>query len=66
MDARDQDLFVIGPVKNADPAAFREITRGAPQKVVQQFGRAGMLEAERFDLGWFGFGYRLSSDIPAG
>ena len=46
MDARDQNFFIIGPVEYADPAALREIARGAPQKIVQQFGRAGMLEAE--------------------
>ena len=46
MDARDQNLFVIGAVKDADPAALREIACGPPQKIVQQFGRAWMLEAE--------------------
>jgi hypothetical protein len=46
VDARDQDLFVIRSVKDADPATLRQITRGAPQEIVQQFGRAGMLETE--------------------
>jgi hypothetical protein len=46
MDAGDQNLFVIGPVEDADPSAFGQITGGAPEKVVLQFGGAGMLEAE--------------------
>src|SRR5271166_433902 len=46
MHAGDQDLLVIGPVENADPAAFRKVAAGAPEKVVLQFGVARMLEAE--------------------
>ena len=46
MHAGDQHLLVIGSVEDADPPAFRQIARGAPQKIVLQFGRAGMLEAE--------------------
>ena len=46
MHADDQHLLVIGSVEDADPPAFRQIARGAPEKVVFQFGGAGMLEAE--------------------
>ena len=46
MDANDQHLLVIGAVEDADPAAFRQIKRGAPEKIVLQLGGAGMLEAE--------------------
>jgi hypothetical protein len=35
MHPRDQNLFIIGPVEDTDPAALREITRGAPQKIVK-------------------------------
>ena len=44
--ADDQHLLVIGSVENADPPAFRQIAGGAPEKIVLQFGGAGMLEAE--------------------
>ena len=46
MHADDQHLLVIGSVEDADPPAFRQIARGAPEKIVLQFGGAGMLEAE--------------------
>ena len=46
MHAGNQNLLVIGSVENADPAAFRKIPGGAPEKVVLQFTGAGMLEAE--------------------
>ena len=46
MHAGDQHLLVIGAVEDADPPAFRQIARGAPQKIVLQFDGAGMLEAE--------------------
>ena len=39
MHADDQHFFVIGPVEDADAPALRQIARGAPQKVVLQFGR---------------------------
>src|SRR6202790_4434825 len=42
----DQHFLVIGTVENADPAALGQVARGAPEKVVLQFGGAGMLEAE--------------------
>ena len=32
--AEDQHLLVIGPIENADLPAFRQIARGAPQKVM--------------------------------
>ena len=46
MHADDQHFFVIGSVEDADPPAFRQIARGAPQKIMFQFGGAGMFEAE--------------------
>ena len=46
MDADDQDLFIIGSVENADPTALRQIAGRSPEKIVFQFGGAGMLEAE--------------------
>ena len=39
MHAGDQHLLVVGSVEDADPPAFRQITGGAPEKVVLQFGR---------------------------
>ena len=46
MHADDQHLLVIGSVEDADPPAFRQIARGAPEKIVLQFRGAGMFEAE--------------------
>ena len=46
MHANDQHFLVIGSVENADLPAFRQIAGGAPEKVVFQFGGAGMFEAE--------------------
>ena len=46
MHAHDQHFLVIGSVEDADPPAFRQIARGAPEKIVFQFGGAGMFEAE--------------------
>ena len=46
MHADDQHLFVIRSVEDADPSALRQLTSTAPEKIVLQFGGAGMLEAE--------------------
>ena len=46
MHSDDQYFLVIGSVKNANPPAFGQIASGAPKKVVFQFGRTGMFEAE--------------------
>ncbi len=46
MHADDQHLLVIGAVEDADPPAFRQIARGAPEKIVFQFCGAGMFETE--------------------
>ena len=46
LDAGNQHLLVVGSVEDADPPAFRQIAGGAPEKVVLQFGGAGMFEAE--------------------
>ena len=46
MHADDQHFLVIGSVEDADPPAFRQIAGGAPEKIVFQFGGAGMFEAE--------------------
>ena len=47
MHAGDEHLLVVGPVDGSYSAAFREITHGAPQKIMFQFAGARMLEAER-------------------
>ena len=46
MHPQDQHFLVIGSVENADPPAFRQVASRAPEKIVLQFGGAGMLEAE--------------------
>ncbi len=46
MHPHDQHFLVVGAVEDADASAFRQIAGGAPQKVMLQFGGAGMLEAE--------------------
>jgi hypothetical protein len=46
MHADDQHLLVIGTVEDADPSAFRQVAGRSPEKIVLQFGGAGMLEAE--------------------
>src|SRR5450631_3205351 len=46
MDTRDQHLLIVGSVKDTDPPALRQIAGRAPEKVVLQFGGAGMFEAE--------------------
>ena len=42
MHADDEHFLIIGSVKNADAPAFGQITRRAPEKIVFQFGGAGM------------------------
>jgi DNA-directed RNA polymerase specialized sigma24 family protein len=46
MDAGDQHFLVVGAVEDTDLAALGQVAGGAPQKIMRQFGRAGMLEAE--------------------
>ena len=46
MDARDEHLLVVGPIKDTDPPAFGQITSRAPQKIVLQFDGARPFEAE--------------------
>src|SRR5271154_2906534 len=46
MHAGDQHLLVVGSVEDADAPPFRKITRDTPQKIMEQLGSAGMLEAE--------------------
>ena len=46
MDAGYQHLFIVRAVEYANPPALPEIACASPQKVVLQFSRAGMLEAE--------------------
>jgi len=46
MYSDDQHFPVVGSVEDTDPPALREITSGAPEKIVLQFGRAWMFEAE--------------------
>src|SRR6202044_1550498 len=58
--ADDQDLLVIGAVENSDLAAFRKIAGGAPEKVVLQFGGAGMFVAEHLAA----LGVDAGHDVP--
>src|SRR5271170_1907520 len=44
--ADDEHLLVVGSVEDADPPAFRQIPRGAPEKVMLQFGSTRMFETE--------------------
>ena len=46
MHPNDQHFLIIGPVEDADAAAFRQRAGGAPEKVVLQFRRTRMFEAE--------------------
>ena len=46
MHLDDEHFLVIGAVEDADVAAFGQVAGGAPEKIVRQFLRAGMLEAE--------------------
>ena len=46
MDSNDQRFLAIGTIEHADPAAFRQSARGAPQKIMVQFLGTGMGEAE--------------------
>ena len=59
MHAGDQHLLVIGAVEDADPPAFRQFTGGAPQKIVLQFGDAGMFEAEHLAALWVDSGHHV-------
>src|SRR5579864_371362 len=44
MDPNHQNLFVVRPVEDADPAALRYPLHGAPQTIVVQFFRRWSLE----------------------
>ena len=46
MHPDDQHLLIIGSVEDADPPAFRQVARGAPEKIVLQLRGAGVLETE--------------------
>src|SRR5664279_4471110 len=46
MDPRYQHFLVVGAVENADPSALRQGASGAPKKVVTEFVRTRVLEAE--------------------
>jgi len=37
MNADDQHFLIIGAVEDADPAAFRQVAAGSPEKIVLQF-----------------------------
>src|SRR6185437_16372639 len=45
MNANDQHLFVIRTIENADVAAFRQISRRFPEKVMIQIFRTGLFKA---------------------
>lgn len=46
VDAHDQHLLVIRAVENPDLAALGQVARAAPEKIVFEFGGAGVLETE--------------------
>ena len=46
MHPNDQHLLVVGAVEDADLAAFRQTTGGAPQEIMLQFRGARVFEAE--------------------
>ena len=52
MHADDKHLLVVGSVEDPDPPAFRQIAGGAPEKIVLQFGGAGMFKAEYLAALW--------------
>src|SRR6185437_7778634 len=60
MHAHDQNLLVVGTVENADLSAFGKISCGPPEKVVFQFGRAGMLVAEDLATLWINAGHHMA------
>ena len=46
MHPNDQHFLIVGTVEDADPPAFRQTARGAPEKIVFQFLGARLLETE--------------------
>jgi hypothetical protein len=44
--SNDQDIFIIGPVEDANPTALWQVATGAPQKIVLQLDGARMFETE--------------------
>jgi len=46
MDTDDEHFLIIRSIEDADPAAFRQTARRAPEKIMVQFLRTGMLETE--------------------
>ena len=46
MHAGCRHRSVVGTVEDAEPSAFRKITRGTPQEIMKQLDGAGMPEAE--------------------
>src|SRR4029077_12344544 len=59
MDAGDQYFLVVGPVEDADPPAFRQFTRSAPEKIVLEFGGTGMLAAADLAALWVDPGHHV-------
>src|SRR5262245_4124286 len=49
MDTNDQDLLIVRAVEDADPTAFGKRHRSAPEKIVRELDRAGMLKADHLD-----------------
>ncbi len=46
MDPYDEHFLIVGAIEDADPSAFRQTARRTPEKIMVQFLRTGMLEAE--------------------
>jgi hypothetical protein len=42
----NQHIFVVRAIEDADPPALRQSASGSPEKVVRQFFRARLFEAE--------------------
>src|SRR5450830_1100612 len=46
MNARDQNLLIVGSVEDTYASTFRQIAGSTPEKIVLQFGTTGMFEAQ--------------------
>ncbi len=67
MHAHHQHFFVLAAVEDADAAAFRQATRGAPEEVVIEFQAGRFLETEYLAAGGIdALHHRSDSAVLAG
>jgi hypothetical protein len=67
MNAQNQNFFVIGSIENPDSPPLRQGASSAPEKIVFEFFRAGLFEAEDLATGGIGSGEDvLDGSILAG